>query len=461
MNKGGEQVLSSRGYIPMILHVDGDNFFVSCEVARMAHLYGKPVVVGAERGIATALNVQAKSLGIKRGDPVFKIKKEFPDVTILPAHFELYEKYSDNLFSILTNYIPSTSSGTGLIKIHSIERYSIDECFGLVFVKQEFAQDKLFLEKFLEDLKCEVNTSLGVTYSFGLAPTKTLAKVASKLNKPNGFAVIRQSDSKNEISGELATILKQVPVKSIWGIGWALSTRLIKMNIKTASDFISFDPNYLIKHFAAPVYDTWAELRGIMRLENNQKHQDYKSMQSTQCFELNDFKESEHIPFIESEVSRHCEIISGRMRMRNYSAHQFGISIRFKYQGSLSSRSGRFTTRSLTNNPALIIEAAQIELAGLLKQVPIGARVRATGIGAAIVREKDIREDLFGSHKQEQEINEQAKIIDTVNKKFRAHTIMNASSLLSFRSRDLSSTVRNTTNHYMYDLPLPYMGETT
>lgn len=183
-------------------------------------------------------------------------------------------------------------------------------------------------------------------------------------------------------------------------------------------------------------------------------------MQSTQCFELNDFKETEHIPFIESEVSRHCEIISGRMRMRNYSAHQFGISIRFKYQGNLYSRSARFTTRSLTNNPALVIEAAQIELVNLLKQVPISARVRATGIGAAIVCEKDIQEDLFGSHKQEQEINQQAKIIDTVNKKFRAHTIMNASSLLSFRSRGLSSTVRNTTNHYMYGLPLPYMGET-
>jgi hypothetical protein len=148
------------------------------------------------------------------------------------------------------------------------------------------------------------------------------------------------------------------------------------------------------------------------------------------------------------------------MRMRDYNANQFGISVRFKYQGSLSSRSGRFTTRSLTNNPALIIEAAQIELANLLKQVPVGALVRATGMGVTIICEKDIREDLFGSHKNEQEVNEQAKIIDTVNKKFRAHTIMNASSLLSFKSRDLSSTVRNATNHYLYDLPLPYMGET-
>lgn len=128
MNKRKE-VLDKEGYVPVILHVDGDNFFVSCEVARLPHLYGKPVVVGAERGIATAMNVQAKQLGITRGMPVFKIKKEFPSVTILPAHFELYEKYSDNLFSILTNYIPSTSSGTGsqpvvepvettLIKIH-------------------------------------------------------------------------------------------------------------------------------------------------------------------------------------------------------------------------------------------------------------------------------------------------------------------------------------------------------
>lgn len=83
------------------LHIDGDAFFASVEQSRRPELWGKPVVIGAERGIATAMSYEAKALGVKRGDPIFKIKKEFQDVKILASHFELYNKYSKSLFNIL------------------------------------------------------------------------------------------------------------------------------------------------------------------------------------------------------------------------------------------------------------------------------------------------------------------------------------------------------------------------
>jgi nucleotidyltransferase/DNA polymerase involved in DNA repair len=97
------------------VHIDGDSFFAACEIAARPYLRGKPVVVGEERGIATAMSKEAKAIGIVRGDPIFKIKKEFPTVHIIQSHFDLYEKYCKNLFDLLKEVTDN------------VECYSIDE----------------------------------------------------------------------------------------------------------------------------------------------------------------------------------------------------------------------------------------------------------------------------------------------------------------------------------------------
>jgi nucleotidyltransferase/DNA polymerase involved in DNA repair len=114
-----------------ILHIDGDAFFASCEVSRRPDLFGKAVVVGEERGIATALTYPAKHLGIKRGDPIFKIKKEYPNVTILSSHFELYRKFAYNLAEILRD------------EVDKFEAYSIDECFATLVGTSQEVQEKV------------------------------------------------------------------------------------------------------------------------------------------------------------------------------------------------------------------------------------------------------------------------------------------------------------------------------
>ena len=103
-----------------VLHVDGDGFFASCEISRRPDLKGKPVVVGEERGIASAMSYEAKRLGVTRGMPIFKVRQEFPQVTILSSHFELYEQFASALYSILTKHFAN------------VEWYSIDECFAEV-----------------------------------------------------------------------------------------------------------------------------------------------------------------------------------------------------------------------------------------------------------------------------------------------------------------------------------------
>ena len=84
----------SSSFPRAILHIDGDSFFASCEVARNPALRGKPVVTGRERGIASSMTYEAKRMGVKRGMMLSEIKKVCPDVVILPSDYETYGLFS-------------------------------------------------------------------------------------------------------------------------------------------------------------------------------------------------------------------------------------------------------------------------------------------------------------------------------------------------------------------------------
>src|SRR3989338_5891471 len=100
-----------------ILHMDGDAFFVGVEVAKEHKLKGLPVVTGEERGIVSALSYEAKALGVVRGMPISRVKREFSQVIVLPGDYRSYVEYSERMFEIVNRYA------------YGVEEYSIDECF--------------------------------------------------------------------------------------------------------------------------------------------------------------------------------------------------------------------------------------------------------------------------------------------------------------------------------------------
>src|SRR5689334_7481251 len=181
----------------VILHIDGDAFFVGVEVAKNPKLKGLPVVTGEERGIASAFSYEAKALGIHRGMPIYKIKKEFPQVVILPGDYESYVRYSGMMFDIVRRYADD------------LEEYSIDECFADLTGLERLL--KMTYKQIAERIKSEINKELNLSVSIGLAPTKVLAKVASKWVKPNGLTVIERNTAKE--------FLSKTPIEKIWGIG--------------------------------------------------------------------------------------------------------------------------------------------------------------------------------------------------------------------------------------------------
>ena len=100
-----------------ILHIDGDSFFASCEVAKNPSLRGKPVITGKERGIVSACTYEAKARGVKRGVSLREALKMCPDAIILPSDYETYSIFSHRMYEIVRRYTPA------------VEEYSIDECF--------------------------------------------------------------------------------------------------------------------------------------------------------------------------------------------------------------------------------------------------------------------------------------------------------------------------------------------
>ncbi len=273
----------------VILHIDGDAFFVGVEMAKNPKLKGKAVVTGEERGIVSALSYEAKAIGIKRGMPIFKVKNEFPKVIILPGDYASYVKYSGKMMDIVRRYADD------------VEEYGIDECFADLTGLEPI--HKMTYKQIAEKIKEDVKNELNISVSIGIAPTKVLAKVASKWVKPNGLTIITE-DSIN-------TFLEKEPIEKIWGIGPKTSELLKRKGIKTAKDFIDKSESWIKENLSKPYEVIWNELKGnrILELDPNLKNE-YSSIQKTRSFHpvTNDKV------FLLSQLSKHVEEACAKAR---------------------------------------------------------------------------------------------------------------------------------------------------
>jgi DNA polymerase-4/DNA polymerase V len=238
----------------MIAHVDGDAFFASVYQATHPETKGKPVAIGKERAIATAVSYEAKARGVKRGMLVSDIKKICPECIVASSNYYIYETFCRKMIAIADRYSPI------------IERYSIDE----IFAEINNPEDAL-------SMKQEIEKSLDITVSVGIADTKCLAKIGSNFNKPSGYVVITPENREQ--------FLVKTSIGNVWGIGWRLTKRMESLGIKTALDFVQ-QPEYTIKgYFNKSVLELWHELQGnrIYSLNTAQKTT-YQSIQKTQTY---------------------------------------------------------------------------------------------------------------------------------------------------------------------------------
>jgi DNA polymerase V len=201
--------------------IDCNNFFVSCERLFRPDLEGRPVVVlSSNDGCAVARSNEAKALGIPMGAPAFKFKELFArhGVVQFSANFELYGDISSRITDVLTHITPRT------------EVYSVDESF-LDLSNLEIND----YTKWGSEVRSRILKNVGIPVSIGIAPSKTLAKLAAERGKKdedlNGVL-----DIHDRRAPAFDTYLAHTPVEEIWGIGRRLAPRMRAEHIATALD---------------------------------------------------------------------------------------------------------------------------------------------------------------------------------------------------------------------------------
>ena len=229
----------------MFALADCNNFFVSCERVFRPDLEGKPVVVlSGNDGCVVSRSNEAKALGIKMGVPLYQIKPlvDKEGVVCFSSNFSLYGDLSDRVMSMIRR---CTSR---------FDQYSIDECF---FNIDHIAADRQ--KSYCEQLVKDIRRGVGIPVSIGIAPSKTLAKVASKYAKQypgyHGVCEIRTEEQRLKA-------LSSFEIGDVWGIGRRAKVKLQNAGIYTALDFTLKTATFARNVLNKPGLLTWQELRG-------------------------------------------------------------------------------------------------------------------------------------------------------------------------------------------------------
>ncbi len=229
----------------MIGLCDCNNFFVSCERVFNPSLCGRAVIVlSSNDGCVIARSNESKALGIKMGQPLYQIRDivNTHQIVLHSSNYQLYGDMSQRVMETLRDYVPS------------IEVYSIDEAF---LDLESIPADELKL--FGEQLSKRVKRNTGIPVSIGIAPTKTLAKIASRLCKQypklNGACLLYREE-------DIKKVLTKFPISDVWGIGRRFSKMLRDYGIDTAEEFRETPQEWVRGHMGITGLRTWKELHG-------------------------------------------------------------------------------------------------------------------------------------------------------------------------------------------------------
>lgn len=326
---------------------DCNNFFVSCERVFRPDLEGRPVVVLSNNdGCIIARSNEAKALGIKMGTPLFQardiIRRE--NISVFSSNYQLYGDMSSRVMNILRGSVPE------------IEVYSIDEAFmdmGTMPVEQ--------MQGFAQGLSRRIRREVGIPVSIGVSPTKTLAKISSKLCKrypalKGGCLMHRRQD--------VEKVLASFPLKDVWGIGRRSAAKLAAMGAQNAIDFYNMRGDAVDKMFTITGLRTWKELHGIKCIGFEDLQQD----RQTVCISRSFSKEMTTLEDLDAAVSTFTAKLAEKLRKSGLCAQQLCVFIltnRFKEDAPQSYQIRNFLFDVATDDTLELSQRASV----CLKQI--------------------------------------------------------------------------------------------
>ncbi len=226
--------------------MDMDAFFAAVEQLDFPQYRGKPVIVGADpkggagRGVVATASYEARKYGVHSALPISLAYQRCPHAVYLRGRYERYSEISRQLIATLNEFTPV------------IEKISIDEAF--LDITKSLA---LFgsAEKIGHQIKKRIYDDLGLVASIGIAPNKFLAKVASDLEKPDGFVVVKEGEEKE--------FLKSLPISRLWGVGKKTEAALKQMDIETIGQIAHMPEQDLSRRFGKWGSALWRLANGI------------------------------------------------------------------------------------------------------------------------------------------------------------------------------------------------------
>ena len=384
---------------------DLDNCYCSCEKVFRPDLEGKPIVVLSNNdGCVVARSNEAKAMGIKEGTPYFQLAQQFPNakIAVFSSNYELYGELTGRVVSIISKETPAYF------------RYSIDECFmyldGIVLDK---------LQQWGERLHRRVKREVGMPISIGLAPNKTLAKIASKLAKK--FEVYKHccmidTDYKREKA------LEWCPIDDVWGIGRRYAAKLQSLGCKTALDFAQHHQDWVRQTFNnINIVRTWQELNGEDAVPNEELAKK-KSICTSRSFNgmISDYDT------LRTQVSNYAARCAEKLRQQHTVATIVGVFVNTNaFREDLAQywnfQESRLVTPTSSTIP--IVGAACDVLGRIFRQ---GYQYKKAGvIVMGIGPDSPIQQDLFDVNAEQiQKMRRLDEVVDRINRMNGSETIV-------------------------------------
>ena len=366
------------------------DFIIPPTIDKNPELKEKPVcVISNKDGCVISRSKEAKSMGIRMGEPLFMAKKEHPKGVYITADHDYYAYVSSLVMAELRNFSPY------------VQVYSVDEAFvdftGLKkLYNLNYAQLALYL-------KNKIYKNVDIPVSIGVSMTKTLSKLASDKAKNTANHIYLIGNRK------IYKVLKNTKIEEIWGIGTRLTLLLKRLGVLTAQELVSKDDKWLDINIGIHGIEMKHELLGEMvsKVVNDVKIP--KSIQNTRAFGLftSDYN------FIKNELNKHIHTSCRKLRAYNTKCSQIGVMLRTKDFRVF------YAKRDLLSPVDFELEISQIAF-DLLDDIYDSSLIyRSTGITLEKIGEQGVEQlSLYADNDKEAKIQKLAKCFDNLEAKF-------------------------------------------
>ena len=286
-----------------VAHIDCDAYYASVEKRDRPELADQPVIVGGrERGVVTTACYVARKFGIRSAMPTSRALQLCPHAVVIKPDMEKYQRESRRIRDLMLGATPT------------VEAVSIDEAY--LDLSQSPMHDTEPAARTLARLSLQIERKVGVTVSIGLAPNKMLAKIASDMNKPRGFAIIGETDA--------LEVIGAMPLSVLPGVGPVMGRKLEELGLRLVSDLRAASEADLIHRFGL-----WARrMKAYAQGEDGRKVSGERGKSVTIGAETTFINDLRTLPQMEEQLRPLCDTVARRLVKSGLAASGLTLKLR-------------------------------------------------------------------------------------------------------------------------------------